>query len=87
MVFMKGDKKPDGLLENARFETAGGKTFLVGRELGSENLKGLRLWLPADEIQMLVEFKDLDEVKHRESRPGGGTERPATEKSSPDGKL
>jgi hypothetical protein len=55
-----------GVLEKVKVRRLGGRTFLVGqvpaRGVGNDRLAGVTLWIAADEVTQIYEFKDLKEA-------------------------
>jgi hypothetical protein len=47
-----------GLMENARIQQLGQRTFIVGSLVTKDGRNGLITWVPIEEVSMLVEYPD-----------------------------
>jgi hypothetical protein len=74
MISFKSDLETGAWLERVTLRRIGRQEFLVGIsvDLGDESdwTVGRRMWVPVDDVSMIVEFDTLEEMQDAFSDPG-----------------
>lgn len=73
MLSFKSDLETGAYLEQAALRRLGRQEFLVGISLdlgdGEDWTAGRRMWIPVDDISMILEFDTLEELREATSTP------------------